>query len=422
MNMRKPLWPLAVVALGGALPSGAAQAWSHLYTTTYLMGDNDSRLTARQHAVERIQQQAAQESGSFIHGRSQLVNDTLDEQVTRESLAVVQVEVMYERFEMTASGQLQLSLQAKASVDDALLRQRVAALTPPVPETSGQPAAVLPRAVAGELGSIREQQQRLEQDNRLLREQLETLARRPARLEAAVAADRHAAPAETGEPDWLQPLLASVQALPVQAKIVTLATDAGSGLMTLGVRTAWHFSLAKDSPLDRLCRDWQCAVGYAYRDTIDDRDAPPLHQQLYRPISRPAKMEDKQLNHWRLLSLQATPRQPLSPEQQRAVQTRLMKSAWFVQTRVADRDWRLPLLTWNDALGGLVISLQGTVDAADTPAYDSQTGQGRYLCTPAYKGGHCYDRLPAQFALQTVAVSHAALKQNPVLAAAVVGP
>ncbi|RZU38367.1 hypothetical protein EV700_2298 [Fluviicoccus keumensis] len=419
MNMRKPWWLLTVVALGGALPPDAAMAWSHLYTTTYLMGDNDSRLTARQHAVERIQQQAAQESGSYIHGRSQLVNDRLDEEMTRESLAVVQVEVVYERFEMTASGQLQLSLQAKASVDDALLRERVAAMS--APSAAPSSTVLAPPAVVNVLGSIREQQQRLEQDNRQLREQLETLARRPVVVEAKRGA--LAAPVAAGEgPDWLAPLLDSLQGLPVKAQIVTSATDAGAGVMTLGVRTGWRLSLAKDSPLERLCQDWQCAVGYAYRDDIDDRDVPPLHQQLYRPISRPAKMEDKLLNHWRLLTLQATPRHELAAGELRAVQARLMSSPWYVQTRVADRSWRLPLLTWNEAMGGLVISLQGTVDVADTPAYDSQTGQGRYLCTPAYKGGNCYDRLPAQFALQTVAVSHAALKQNPVLEAKVISP
>lgn len=419
MNMCKPFGLWAALMLGWAAP-GVAAAWSHLYTTTYLMGDNDSRLTARQHAVERIQQQAAQESGSFIHGRSRLVNDTLDEQMTRESLAVVQVEVVYERFDMTASGQLQLSLQAKASVDDAWLRQRMAVLAVAKPDTAGPPVVAVSHAVAGELDVIREQQQRLAQDNHRLREQLETLTRRPVRMVAASGVPPAAVLPEPGEPAWLEPLLAEVQSLPVQAKIMTLTRDAASGMMTLGVRTAWHFSLAQGSPLDRLCREWQCTVGYAYRDSLDDRDAPPLHQQLYRPISRPAKMEDKLPNRWRLLSLQATPRQPPSPEQQRVLQARLMTASWSVQTRLADRDWRLPLLTWNEALGGLVLSLQGTVDAADTPVYDSLTGQGHYLCAPAYKGGQCYDRLPAQFALQTVAVSHVALKQNPVLEAVVV--
>lgn len=429
MNIRKPALMergLLAMLIWGSL-SGPAIAWTHLYTTTYLLGDNDSRLTARQHAVSRIQQQAAQESGTYIQGSTRLVNDALDEQISRESAAIVQVEVLFERYDMTASGQLQLSLQARANVDDSVLRDRVQAArtaTPPqsaeeiLPENTGrQRAAVVERSLP-QLTEIREQQQQLAQQNRQLREQLETLARQPARL----ATGSLAAVALAGEPGWLEPLLSSLQALPVHARIISRAPQTAGDLLALGVQTEWRLSLAKDSPLDRLCREWQCVAGYAYRGNSDDLAPPPLHQQLYRPISRPARMEDKLLSHWQLLTLQAVPPKPLTADETQALQSRVMSRPLYVQTRLADQTWLLPLMTWSPALGGLVISLQGTTAETGTPVYDGVTGNGRYLCTPAYKGGQCHDRLPVQFALQEVKVSHAVLKRSPVLEAKVVVP
>ena len=41
-------------------------AWTKDYQTQYLLGDNDSRLTAKQHALSQIQLQAMQEAGIKI--------------------------------------------------------------------------------------------------------------------------------------------------------------------------------------------------------------------------------------------------------------------------------------------------------------------------------------------------------------------
>ena len=130
-------------------------AWSKDYQTQYVLGDNDSRLSAKQNALAQIQLQAAQEAGTYIQGSTRLVNDQLEEQIHQESAAVVTLSVLSERFELATNGQQKLYLAAKANVDESILQQRVRAL---------------------QLQALKaEEMQKIVQDNGQMRQQLEAI-------------------------------------------------------------------------------------------------------------------------------------------------------------------------------------------------------------------------------------------------------
>lgn len=411
-SFRFPPFRSALLGACLAIPFPAA-AWTQVYTQTYLMGDSDSRLSARQNVIARIQQQAAQESGTYIQGTTQLVNDRLDEHIRQESAAIVRVEVVYEKFDLLPSGQVQLALQARATVDDSVLQDRIRDLRQREQGTGPVVAAPDPR-----LEQILARQARLAEENEAMRRRLELLVSPAARPREAA----HPTPAtpSAGEPEWLEPLLSGLRQLPVRPRIVSRLGGQDSNTLQLGIQTAWRIGLERDSPLDRLCREWRCEVGWTLRTTRDDMTLPPLHQALYRPVSRPAHMNDKLMTRWRFLSLQARPPQPLTAAEEAVFRARIGERPLFVRTRIADQEFLLPLLNWSAAVGGLVLSLEGTSEAASLQPYESGSGTGDLLCTPAYKGGVCADRLPAQYAVQTVRVSRERLARMPVLESGVV--
>jgi hypothetical protein len=166
-------------------------AWSKDYQTQYVLGDNDSRLSAKQNALAQIQLQAAQEAGTYIQGSTRLVNDQLEEQIHQESAAVVTLTVLSERFELAANGQQKLYLAAKANVDESILQQRVRALQiqalkaeemQKIVQDNGQMRQQLEAIVQQRqsqqplLSVIEAQQKKLAEDNQKLREQLQALA------------------------------------------------------------------------------------------------------------------------------------------------------------------------------------------------------------------------------------------------------
>ena len=101
----------------------SAWAWNKDYQTEYVLGDSDSRLTAKQQALKQIQLQAMQEAGTYIQGQTQLLNDKLDEKINQVSAVIVKLQVLTEHFELTATGQQKLRLMARANVDESVLQQ-----------------------------------------------------------------------------------------------------------------------------------------------------------------------------------------------------------------------------------------------------------------------------------------------------------
>lgn len=109
-----------------SLTASGAHAWDKNYHSNYLLGDGDSRLSARRATVLQIQQQAIQEAGVYIQAESVLHNNELDEKIEQMTAAIVQIEVLNEQFMVdAATGQQRLLLEARASVDESVLAERV---------------------------------------------------------------------------------------------------------------------------------------------------------------------------------------------------------------------------------------------------------------------------------------------------------
>lgn len=123
--MNVTLGRLALLAIL-TLPPLSGWAWDKDYRSTYLLGDSDSRLSARRAAILQIQQQAIQEAGVYMQGNSVLHNNELDEKIEQITAAIVQVEVLTEQFVVDGvTGQQRLLLEARATVDESVLADRV---------------------------------------------------------------------------------------------------------------------------------------------------------------------------------------------------------------------------------------------------------------------------------------------------------
>lgn len=100
-------------------------AWQKTYQQSYLLGDNDSRLSAKGLLIQQLQIQAAQEAGTYIQAQTTLVNDKLDEKITATASALVKINVVQEQFIMEANGQQRLFLQLEAQIDEQEMMQLV---------------------------------------------------------------------------------------------------------------------------------------------------------------------------------------------------------------------------------------------------------------------------------------------------------
>ena len=98
-------------------------AWQKTYQQSYLLGDNDSRLSAKRLLIQQLQIQAAQEAGTYIQAQSTLVNDQLNENITATAAALVKVNIIQEQFSVEPNGQQRLFLQLEAQIDEQEIAQ-----------------------------------------------------------------------------------------------------------------------------------------------------------------------------------------------------------------------------------------------------------------------------------------------------------
>ncbi len=330
-------------------------AWTKDYQTDYILGDSDSRLTAKQHALSQIQLQAMQEAGTYIQGQTQLVNDKLDERINQVSAAIVKVQVVTEHFELTATGQQRLRLLARANVDESVLQERVKVLQ----QESSQAKQQQPILTA-----IQIEQQKLMLDNQLLRRQLQALSQQgqlPVNMPQSDSKDMAL---------WLMSLHAQWQQTALTSKLLPMDNN------TTQLKVDWHLSLKADSPLAQLCQRWTCQLGYAYKANLDDSWVTPLHQQLFRPFSRIVHIDDKYISHWQILTIQAYPSQPLTEQEQQFLAHYQVQ----LERHVANQSVTIPLIHFDVKQGALVINIQGTVGDDQLIAYDPQSRQGNLIC------------------------------------------
>lgn len=102
-----------------------AFAWTKEYTQDFNMGDNDSRNTAREWAVDQIKLKAAQEAGTYIQGTTKLVGNDLQETITQIGASIVRITVNSDAMITTADGKPALRVSATADVDESVLTQRI---------------------------------------------------------------------------------------------------------------------------------------------------------------------------------------------------------------------------------------------------------------------------------------------------------
>ena len=332
-------------------------AWNKDYQTEYVLGDSDSRLTAKQQALKQIQLQAMQEAGTYIQGQTQLLNDKLDEKINQVSAAIVKLQVLTEHFELTATGQQKLRLMARANVDESVLQQRVQALQQETNQAKQQQPI---------LTAIQQEQQKLMLDNQLLRRQLQVLSQQ-GQLPANIS------PTPTEQKDlslWLMALQAQWQQTALSSKLLTNADG------TNQIKIDWRLSLKADTPLAQLCQRWTCQLGYAYKANLDDAWVTPLHQQLFRPFSRIVHIDDKYISHWQILTVQAYPPQPLTEQELAFIQQYQVQ----VYKNIGQKILTIPLVKYDAAQGTLVIRMQGMVMSDNLITYDPQSRQGNLLC------------------------------------------
>lgn len=98
-------------------------AWQKTYQQSYLLGDNDSRLSAKRILIQQLQIQAAQEAGTYIQAQSTLVNDQLNEKITATATALVKVNILQEQFNTETNGQQRLFLELEAHIDEQEMLQ-----------------------------------------------------------------------------------------------------------------------------------------------------------------------------------------------------------------------------------------------------------------------------------------------------------
>lgn len=98
-------------------------AWQKTYQQSYLLGDNDSRLSAKRILIQQLQIQAAQEAGTYIQAQSTLVNDQLNEKITATATALVKVNIVQEQFSTQTNGQQRLFLELEAHIDEQEMLQ-----------------------------------------------------------------------------------------------------------------------------------------------------------------------------------------------------------------------------------------------------------------------------------------------------------
>lgn len=116
-----------IVAMLFCLPAQAE--WSKQYQLDYIMGDGDTKGSARQAAIEQIKLKASSEAGTYVQSTSTLnAQGELTESVQMVGASMVKVLVKDESLSVNPTGQAVLNIEVVASLDDSELSKRIRAL------------------------------------------------------------------------------------------------------------------------------------------------------------------------------------------------------------------------------------------------------------------------------------------------------
>ena len=105
----------------------AAKVWQQTFEVEYVLGDGDSKTTARELALEQIKIKASNKAGSYIHTTNTLVNDQLSENIQVISASMVMLSSITEHL-TTKSNRITLIVTALARIDESELKRRIDAM------------------------------------------------------------------------------------------------------------------------------------------------------------------------------------------------------------------------------------------------------------------------------------------------------
>jgi len=123
--MKTTMIAILILLLPGFAYAGQ---WSRDYTVDYTFGDNDNRMSARQIALNKLRMLAAADAGKYIQGDEALVDNKYAHGIHMATAAIVSVNNIRESMRINAAGQSVLHLTATATVDDAVLKSRIASI------------------------------------------------------------------------------------------------------------------------------------------------------------------------------------------------------------------------------------------------------------------------------------------------------
>lgn len=104
-----------------------AKTWQQSFTVKYLLGDGDSKTSARELALEQIKIKASNKAGSYIHTTNTLINDKFTENIQVIGASMVMLSNVNEELN-TKGSQITLSVTATARIDESELKRRIASM------------------------------------------------------------------------------------------------------------------------------------------------------------------------------------------------------------------------------------------------------------------------------------------------------
>ena len=107
----------------------AAKVWQQSFTVEYILGDGDSKTTARELALAQIKIKASNKAGTYIHTTNTLINDQLTENIQVIGASMVMLSDIKEHLDLaTQSNRITLIVTAVARIDESELKRRIVSM------------------------------------------------------------------------------------------------------------------------------------------------------------------------------------------------------------------------------------------------------------------------------------------------------
>jgi hypothetical protein len=104
-----------------------ATTWTKSFQVDYVLGDGDSKSTARELAIEQIKIKASNEAGTYIQTTSTLKNDSLEESIQVISASMIKLTHIKEKL-TTKNNTITLTISANANINEEKLKDRIKAI------------------------------------------------------------------------------------------------------------------------------------------------------------------------------------------------------------------------------------------------------------------------------------------------------